>query len=139
MVVGDHLRCDIWTTGTRGSIGFIQIGLVKNLWSITALLGDPHNTPGHLDSLARQADDAFDQIALRRPGDLVKHYDIATVWVVQPIRQFVDKHTIARLKRCRHRLAFNHKVGENKATDNEGNKQRDSDDRNPVKEGPRTR
>jgi hypothetical protein len=36
-------------------------------------------------------------------------------------------------------LTFNHKVGENKATDNEGNKQRDSDDRNPVKEGPRTR
>jgi hypothetical protein len=139
MVVGDHLRCDIWTTGTRGPIGFIQIGLVENLWSITTLLGDPHNAPGHLDGLTGQPNHAFDQIAFRGPGYLVQHYDIATVWVVQPIRQFVNKYAIARLKRCRHRLTFNHKVGENKATDNEGNKQRDSDDRNPVKEGPRTR
>jgi len=138
MVVGDHLRRDIWTTSARSPISLVQVRLVENLWSIAAWLGDPHDTPGHLNGLARQSDDSLDQVALGSPGDLVQYDNVATVWVVQPIRQLVDKDAVARVERGRHRLAFDDEVGEDKATDDEGDKQGDGDDHNPVEERTRT-
>ena len=138
MVVGDHLRRDIWTTTTRSPVSLVEVRLVENLWSIAAWLGDPHDTPSHLNGLARQSDNTLDQIAFGSPGDLVQYDDVAAVWVVQPIRQLVDKDAVASVERRRHRLAFDDEMGEDKATDDEGDKQGDGDYHNPVEERTRT-
>ena len=69
-------------------------------------------------------------------GDLVQHHDVATVRVVQPVRQLVDEHPVVVVQRGDHRRPVDDEVGEHERADEEGDEQGDADDDDPVEERP---
>jgi hypothetical protein len=63
----------------------------------------------HLNLLARQADDAFDEIAVRGAG-VLEYYDVAAIGLVPEINKLVDDKVLAGVQGRLHAVAVDMKV-----------------------------
>ena len=130
VVVGHLLRPELSATATAVD----HLGIEVRLDQLGAV--DEHDAVADLDRFALQGDDPLDQVArsVGRALELVEHDDVATIGIVQSVRQLVDEDPVAVVQRGVHRVAVDDEVREHERAHEEGDEQRHPDDDDPVDE-----
>ena len=60
---------------------------------------DTNDAVGHFDGLARQRDNALDEVSLGQPLRFFEYHDVTPAWIVQVVGEFVDQDPIVVVQR----------------------------------------